>query len=636
MENFEKYVGQIFDNRYKLIRIVGVGGMAVVFEAHDLLMKRTVAIKMLKDDISGDTQAVKRFINESKAVAMLSHPNIVNIFDVSVKDNLKYIVMEYIEGITLKNYMTRRGTLSFREVVSYSEQILRALEHAHSKGIVHRDIKPQNIMLLKNGLIKVTDFGIAKLPNSETLTMTDKTIGTVHYISPEQASGRETSQASDLYSLGVLMYEMSTGKLPFNADSPISVALMHVNKEPARPRSINPEIPRGLEQIILTAMEKKTELRYQSASQMLKQITKLKENPNIVFKKTTDKKAAPVKKAEKKKKPKKEKVYDNTPTSMGPIILGVMTAFFIALGVSAFIIVRALFMDSGDTSLTITVPNLLGETFVSEEALGLNMNHYRIHVEKIYDENQPENMIIEQKPTAGEQKKVIPGQHYCDLTITVSLGSEKILLGDYSVKNPRETENKLKNMGLKVAKDYVYHDTIPTGYVTGTYPAAGERVARGDTVIIYISQGEQIQTKSIPNLVGLNHIEAARRLREAGFEIGNVESVISEQPEGEVISHTPAADTSVAVGFRVDFVISAGGKAEDPDDPVEPKDPLYDPDDPDNPDNPDDPDDPDNPDDEKTDDEKFYEQWREVYLRFYAQDMTWEDFKAWAQSTILS
>ncbi len=615
MENFEKYVGQIFDNRYKLIRIVGVGGMAVVFEAHDLLMKRTVAVKMLKDDISDDTQAVKRFINESKAVAMLSHPNIVNIFDVSVKDNLKYIVMEYIEGITLKNYMTRRGTLSFRETVSYSEQILRALEHAHSKGIVHRDIKPQNIMLLKNGLIKVTDFGIAKLPNSETLTMTDKAIGTVYYISPEQASGRETNQTSDLYSLGVLMYEMSTGRLPFNAESPISVALMHVNKEPAKPRSINPEIPRGLEQIILTAMEKKFELRYQSASQMLKQIIKLKENPSTVFQKGNEKKLAlPKTKKEKVKAPKKEKAVDNTPTSMMPIILGVMTAFLVVLGVSAFVVIKSFFFsDAMDTSLTITVPDFVGDSFVSEEALGLDPDHYRIFIDEIYDASQPEDVIIEQNPEAGEKKKVIPGQHYCDITITVSRGSKKTVIPDYSMRNPRETENELKNLGFKTTKDYVYHDTIPSGYVAGTFPEAGERLSRGETIVIYISNGEKIENKNVPDLVGLNHVEAAKRLRDYGFEIGRVESVISNLPEGQVISHTPTGGTPMAVGSKVDFVISLGDGREDT---------------PDTPDTPDIPDIP--PEDE---DAEFYEKWRAVYLQFYSLDMTWDEFKAWVKAS---
>lgn len=283
MENFERYLGQVFDKRYRINRIIGIGGMAVVFEASDLLMNRTVAVKMLKETINNDTQSVKRFLNESKAVSMLSHPNIVNIYDVSVKDDLKYIVMELIRGITLKNYINRKGALNLKEVYSYAEQILLALEHAHAKGIVHRDIKPQNIMLLKNGRIKVADFGIAKLPDAETVTMTDKAIGTVYYISPEQASGKKIDARSDLYSLGVVLYEMTTGKLPFNADSPVSVALMQVNDAAVPPRQLNPEIPPGLEQLILCAMQKDPEKRYQSASQMLTHIRQLRENPEAVL-----------------------------------------------------------------------------------------------------------------------------------------------------------------------------------------------------------------------------------------------------------------------------------------------------------------------------------------------------------------
>ena len=240
MDKYDKYVGQIFDRRYRIVRIIGVGGMAVVFEAVDTVMKRTVAVKMLKEEIAGDAQAVKRFINESRAVSMLSHPNIVSIYDVSVRDDLKYIVMERVDGITLKNYMNSRGPLPPKEIMNYTAQILRALDHAHSKGIIHRDIKPQNIMLLKNGKIKVTDFGIAKLPNAETVTMTDKAIGTVYYISPEQASGKKIDPRSDIYSLGVVMYEMATGKLPFVADSPVSVALMQVNNQPRPPRELLP------------------------------------------------------------------------------------------------------------------------------------------------------------------------------------------------------------------------------------------------------------------------------------------------------------------------------------------------------------------------------------------------------------
>ena len=290
---YDKHVGQIFDERYKIIKRIGEGGMATVYEGFDTKANRIVAIKVLKDEIANDSQSVKRFINESKAVAMMSHPNIVRIYDVSVKDNLKYIVMEHIDGITLKSYMSKKGALSLAETISYSEQILRALDHAHNKGVTHRDIKPQNILLLKDGHIKVTDFGIAKLPNTETVTMTDKAIGTVFYISPEQASGKPIDQRSDIYSLGAMMYEMMTGSLPFTADSPVSVAMMQVSATPKPPRELKSEIPRGLEQIVLLAMEKQPDQRFQSARQMLSYLVQIKNNPACVFKLKQNNEPAP-------------------------------------------------------------------------------------------------------------------------------------------------------------------------------------------------------------------------------------------------------------------------------------------------------------------------------------------------------
>ena len=352
MDKFERYVGVVFDNRYKIDKIIGVGGMAVVYKAIDLLMKRIVAVKMLRDEIAADEQSVRRFINESKAVAMLSHPNIVNIYDVSVRDNVKYIVMEYVEGITLKNYMTRKGVLSVKEIISYSEQILNALEHAHAKGIVHRDIKPQNIMLLKNGLIKVMDFGIAKLPNAETVTMTDKAIGTVYYISPEQASGHPIDARSDLYSLGVLMYEMGCARLPFDADSPVSVALMQVNEKALPPRKVNSALPVGLEQIVMRAMEKNPTDRYQNAKEMLKHLLRLKENPHIVFREV------------RKAKPRKPHRASH---AMLPIILGVTLAFLGVAAVSAAYAISAIFLNNTTQKAeTIKVVDFVGKTYSTQ------------------------------------------------------------------------------------------------------------------------------------------------------------------------------------------------------------------------------------------------------------------------------
>lgn len=283
MDDSKKYIGAVFDGRYKLERVVGIGGMAFVYEATDLTHNRKVAIKLLKDKFSDDTRAVKRFINESKSLELLNHPNIVKIYDISVNTPRKYIVMEYINGITLRKYMNYKLPLEWREAVEFTEQILLALDHAHTKGVIHRDIKPQNIMIMQGGKIRVTDFGIAKIPKSESLTLVDKAIGTVYYISPEQASSRKIDARSDIYSLGVMLYEMVTGKLPFTADTPIAVIFKHINDGAVAPSKLNPAIPRGLEQIIVCAMEKNPQNRYQSAAQMLRHLRRLKLDPNTVF-----------------------------------------------------------------------------------------------------------------------------------------------------------------------------------------------------------------------------------------------------------------------------------------------------------------------------------------------------------------
>ena len=262
----DKYLGKRLDGRYELQEIVGVGGMAVVYKAYDNLENRIVAVKILKEEYTGNDEFLRRFINESKAISVLSHPNVVKVYDVSFGDLIQYIVMEYIDGITLKEYIEKSGPLSWNEAVQFTLQILRGLQHAHDKGVVHRDIKPQNIMVLPDGVIKVADFGIARFARSEQVTITDKAIGSVHYISPEQAKGEKTDEKADIYSVGVMLYEMITGKLPFQAESAVSVAIMQLQKDPTLPRDINGSIPLGLEQITMHAMQKDGVRRYKSAS----------------------------------------------------------------------------------------------------------------------------------------------------------------------------------------------------------------------------------------------------------------------------------------------------------------------------------------------------------------------------------
>ena len=555
MDNYEKYIGQVFDNRYRIDALIGVGGMAVVYKAVDLLMRRIVAVKILRDDIATDDASVKRFINESKAVAMLSHPNIVNIYDVSVRDNVKYIVMEYIEGITLKNYIMRREVLGFKETLSYTMQILRALDHAHKKGIVHRDIKPQNIMLLRDGIIKVMDFGIAKLPNADTVTMTDKAIGTVYYISPEQASGDPIDSRSDLYSLGVLLYEMTTGRLPFDAESPVSVALMQVNDVPEPPKSINPKIPTGLEQIIMRAMEKDPSERYQSAEQMLDCLEKLRENPSIVFKPKASEK---IKSFFAKGHP-----LGNVSRSMFPIILGVFVPFFIAFCIAAVYIFTNVFADSAISDYeTVEVQNFVGATYTAElEEWFKTSEYYRLSsVEYQYNETSEIGEIIGQSPVSGDMKKVLKNKQFCNVTLILSGGREKITLKDYLILDYRLVVNELHGMKIKcnvIKQPSIVHES---GTVLRTNPAAGTVINVGDTVDIYVSKGAGDEDIEMPDLVGKSESEALLEMVRSKLRVGKVTFEKSDKAVGTVISQSIKKDTPVYFYTVVDFVISGGPK----------------------------------------------------------------------------
>jgi len=561
MNHLDRYVGNLLDRRYRLRRVIGVGGMAVVFEATDLVMNRTVAVKMLKDEMAHDEQAVARFINESKAVSMLSHPNIVKIFDVSVKGTMKYIVMERIEGITLKSYMQKKGALSTDEVLSYSEQVLRALEHAHSKGIIHRDIKPQNILLLKNGRVKVTDFGIAKLPDTEPIPTNDKAIGTVYYISPEQANGKEdVDHRSDLYSLGVLMYEMATGALPFNADSPVLVAMMQVKDQPQAPSEIKENIPYGLEQIILGAMEKNPDRRFQNAEQMLRYTERLRTNPNYVFKtrkasstETTD---AIIDTTMKKKK---KSIRHHESNSMFPIIFGVTVAFLIVLVTGAITVLDMVIKaQSSNTPVTVEVPGVIGQIYSDDLEREFDPTIYKIVVESVYNADVPQNTVIEQDPKPGAKRKVLKNQQYCTVTLTISKGAEMLTVPDYTILEYRSVVIAAEKLGFKCELRPIASETVSMGYVIRTEPSAKTPVEFGSSLIIYYSIGSTPQKYSVPVLTDLTPSEAHKKMN-GNFRVGEVSYQYSDTvEEGRIISQSLPSGTQAIRGTVISFVISLG------------------------------------------------------------------------------
>lgn len=548
MDAYNNYIGLMLDDRYRLKRLVGVGGMAMVFEADDVFRKTVVAVKILKDEFASDEVSVQRFINESKAVLMLSHPNIVKIFDVSVKGEYKYIVMEYIDGITLKSYMQRKGALSVKETISYSIQILRALEHAHLGGIVHRDIKPQNIMLLKNGQIKVTDFGIAKLPDAKTLTATDKAIGTVYYISPEQAAGEKgIDRRTDLYSVGVLMYEMITGRLPFDGENPVSIALKQINEDAKAPTELIPTIPKGLEQIIQFAMEKDKDKRFQTATQMIDLLEKVRENPGVVFRQ--------------KNAPQKNMPVKSGRATMLPIIMGVVTAFVLVLMVSAFVVINDVFFsDDADNTITIEVEEFTGKTYDETLIKSLEKTNYRVTVKYEYSETVESGVILRQSPVAGQTRKGPKNQKFADLTLYVSQGEETIVMENYAYSDKRQAQIDLRNKGFLVVINEEYSDVVPDGCVIFTVPAAGETVPAGGTVVLTISRGEKIETTIVPNFVGATSVDAYEMLVESDLRLGSISYRYDSYADyGIIVDQSLTAGSTVPKGVaKVNFVISKG------------------------------------------------------------------------------
>lgn len=553
----ENYVGKRLDGRYEIMEIIGIGGMAVVYKAFDNIDHKIVAVKILKDEFIANEEFRRRFKNESKAIAVLSHQNIVKVYDVSYGDMLQYIVMEYVDGITLKEYMLQQGRIDPREAIYFLTQILRALQHAHDKGIVHRDIKPQNIMLKSDGSIKVTDFGIARFSRSETRTMTDGAIGSVHYISPEQAKGSITDAKTDLYSVGVILYEMLTGRLPFQSDNAVSVALMQLQNDPVKPREINPDIPVGLEQIIMRAMQKNQNDRYQSASEILLDLDAYKKNPNIKFDYSFDDliNKLPTKTApdyspavyDESEEQDEEDYIDETQQRRSDrgkkVTITILTAVLVALVVFAGILISMF----SSASNKIEVPEFTGKYF--EDVKAEYSNIFKFELEFHPNSAYPEGVIYEQDIAPGKKVRK-------NTTIKLYISGEtlNVEIPDLSEYTLTVAQNKLQALNFKVDVVAEFDDTIEKGTILRTEPAAGERAPVGSLVTIYYSTDKKPVV--VPRVVGLQVGEARRILEGLGLKV-DTKPEDNKQPLGTVLGQSEV-DYEVEPGTVIILTVSTG------------------------------------------------------------------------------
>ncbi|MGN1043298.1 MAG: Stk1 family PASTA domain-containing Ser/Thr kinase [Acutalibacteraceae bacterium] len=562
----DKYTGKRLDGRYEIQELIGVGGMAVVYRAYDIIEDKIVAIKILKDEFLGNKEFIRRFKNESKAIAVLSHPNIVKVYDVSFGTKIQYIVMEYIDGTTLKEYISRRKVINWKDALYFVNQILSALRHAHNKGVIHRDIKPQNIMLLKDGTIKVTDFGIARFSSNETQTMTDRAIGSVHYISPEQARGSIIDEKADLYSVGIMLYEMITGKLPFEADNAVSVAIMQMQATPKPPREINPDIPKGLEQIIMHSMEKDPARRYESAEEMANDIHKLQENADAVFKYKHFDDNNPTRYVDKLEdvSSKKSNYGDdynyretkkNNKTKVGFIAAGIATV----VGLFALLFIFLNYFGSCGNRFTkdVDVPNLIGKTLSEVQE---NPEYKFVwKIESVYDSTKPDGIILDQDPLPGSKKIKEDG------TITLKVNSPGVLIAVPNVKGLTEdvAKSKLTNAGLKYEVLMVMSEDVSEGIVSNVSPQEGSKVTSDTTVKLYVSKGKGEEKVLVPDVINKSLAAAKNEIIAAGLKVSdNVSSEDSDKPKGTVITTDPLPSVLVPKDSTVKIVVSTGVKRE--------------------------------------------------------------------------
>ena len=568
----DRFIGKRLDGRYEIHELIGVGGMAYVYKAYDRVEGRWVAIKILKEEFSNNSDFLRRFRNESKAIAVLNHPNIVKVYDVSFGDQIQYIVMEFIDGITLKEYIEQEGTIRWQEAVHFTTQILMALECAHEKGIIHRDIKPQNIMLLQDGSIKVADFGIARFLQSETQTMTDKAIGSVHYIAPEQASGDYITDKADIYSVGVMLYEMLTGKLPFVADNAVSVALMQLQAKPVMPRELNPSIPRGLEQITMRAMEKNPVDRFQSAGEMLDDLDEFRRNPNIVFHydlQTANARYDASRSMEAYDASRQAPAYNDDyeyeeelvrsrRSAKGAMVVKGVLAAAIIVGLAVAVIYFLNYWnnrpEAGDDLLE--MPNLVGQLYedviANEEYADFN-----IQVREGNDPDLQPGEIMNQDPAAGIMVK-----KDADVELLVNGGVGQVEVPDVVTDHMtlEEAQQAIEDAGLHSQVENVADDEVEEGRVISTNPEPGTMVDSGSTVTLRVSTGPAEEMVTVPDgLVGDTLANVSVKLENAGLVVGNVNrDDTSTLPVDTVISLSPNEGSEISKGSTVDITVSSG------------------------------------------------------------------------------
>ena len=562
--NMDKYLGTMLDDRYEILEVIGAGGMAVVYKAMCHRLNRYVAVKILRDELANDEEFRKRFQTEAQAVAMLSHPNIVSVYDVSHSDGVEYIVMELIEGVTLMQYMKKKGALGWKEALHFAVQISKALEHAHEKGIVHRDIKPQNIMILKDGTIKVADFGIAALESARE-KKSDQTVGSVHYIAPEQARGEQPDPRSDIYSLGVVMYEMLTGKMPYDGDTAEQVAMKHITGHPVPPQELNPDIPEELAAITLKAMNSDINARYQSASELLRDLEDFRkqqaaanlgsgsdEDVEILDVITPD--VHPIGKAGELSK---EKYARRRRRSRKVSILSG------ACGVLVFLIAVFVFLwnywlrDIFSVAERINIPNFVGASYEDIVNSSEFKKLFNFEVNYAIDPDVPEGQIISQDPEADRSMMVVP--EGIDVSLTVSTGVRQTVIPDVTNKHYQEATIELQNAGFIVEiANTEASDTVTVDYVISTDPAPGEELAAGSTVFLTVSAGPSIKLVTMPNLVGSTEKDAIARIESSNLSYGDTTYIHSDYDEGTVIRQSIDAYSDVEEHTRIFIWVSLG------------------------------------------------------------------------------